>query len=144
MNNVCIPTRGVLLLCFHDRKMVCPELIEPKTSSGGRRAAEKWISRGYPPSKWILYPVLRILLRNPAGPAHCILGYMDTGYSCIADTTLSKYLSKGGIHTCIHGYRAIHVTPGSVPTSDTSTRTSPLAAAGCGCRIKVAREKSLS
>ena len=41
VNNVCIPTRGVLFLCFHDQYMVCSVLIEPKMSSGGHRAAEK-------------------------------------------------------------------------------------------------------
>ena len=41
VNNVCIPTRGVLSLCFHDQYMVCSVLIEPKMSSGGHRAAEK-------------------------------------------------------------------------------------------------------
>ena len=41
MNNVCIPTRGVLSLCFYDQYMVCSVLIEPKMSSGGHRAAEK-------------------------------------------------------------------------------------------------------
>ena len=41
VNNVCIPTRRVLFLCFHDQYMVCSVLIEPKMSSGGHRAAEK-------------------------------------------------------------------------------------------------------
>ena len=42
----------------------------------------------------------------------CILGYMDTGYKCIADTTGLQYFFKGGIHACIHGYGRIHVSPG--------------------------------
>ena len=33
-------TRRVLILCCHVRRIVCPEPIEPKMSSGGRRAAE--------------------------------------------------------------------------------------------------------
>ena len=41
VNNVCIPTCGVLFSCFHDQHMVRSVLIEPKMSSGGRRAAEK-------------------------------------------------------------------------------------------------------
>ena len=43
------------------------------------------------------------------------LVFQDTGYcgySCIAYTTVLRYLSKGGIHACIHGYVCIHVTPG--------------------------------
>ena len=45
--NVCnvnkhyIPTRGVLFLCCHVQHVACFMLIEPKMSSGGRRAAEK-------------------------------------------------------------------------------------------------------
>ena len=45
--NVCnvnkhyIPTRGVLFLCCHVQHVACSMLIEPKMSSGGRRAAEK-------------------------------------------------------------------------------------------------------
>ena len=51
-------------------------------------------------------PVLRYL------PPPCILKYMDTGYRCIADTTVLQYLLKGCIHTCIHGYIGTHATPG--------------------------------
>ena len=42
VNNVCIPTCGVLFSCFHDQHMVRSVLIEPKMSSGGHRAAE-WL-----------------------------------------------------------------------------------------------------
>ena len=47
VNNVCIPTRRVLFLCFHDQYMVYSVLIEPKMSSGGHRAAEKSSSSLY-------------------------------------------------------------------------------------------------
>ena len=62
---------------------------------------------------WAVYPCIAIhrpILRYLPPP--CILKYMDTGYRCIADTTVLQYLLKGCIHTCIHGYIGTHATPG--------------------------------
>ena len=41
IKQLCKSTRGVLILCYHDQHLVCSVPIEPKMSSGGRRAAEK-------------------------------------------------------------------------------------------------------
>ena len=56
----------------------------------------------------------------PGGYCTLYCGYLplpvfpDTGYcghSCIAYTTVLRYLSKGGIHAWIHGYVCLHATP---------------------------------
>ena len=76
------------------------------------------LGRGYPPSGYFT-------LYCGYLPPPCIPGYMDTGYSCIADTTVLRYLSKGGIHACIHGYRCIHMTPGNTRLTHVVTHIRP-------------------
>ena len=46
MNNVCIPTRGVLLLCCHVQYMVCSVLIPAWTAVQGRHK-HMCMDRGY-------------------------------------------------------------------------------------------------
>ena len=115
VNNVCIPTRRVLFLFFHDQYMVCSVLIEPKMSSGGHRAAEKSSSSlsDRPSLGTSLKPCIRRLIVYTDTLAEWVYGYVDLAWLCLRIRRLGgsclRILSTDttGIHVALGCSRTI-------------------------------------